>query len=130
MSEDSRSGPGLASFSGVDHAVPSVVAFHVVDPSFAAGSPFHVFAERALSFDGLPGLPCPALAGITALREAEVVELVVDLVRGPFALAPSLGPHRYKRYTPVPRIGTDPYYCHRPGCSRPPIRWLPKPTLQ
>ena len=64
------SGPDPGSFGGVDHgAVPSVAAFEVADPAFAAGSPFHVSAGtlvgRSWACRALLGLP---LRGITTLR--------------------------------------------------------------
>src|SRR4029077_13845188 len=77
--QDSVSSPDPGSFGGVDHgAVPSVAAFQVADSAFAAGPPFHVFAERALSFLGLASLAGLALAGNRHVADAEVVEVVVD----------------------------------------------------
>jgi hypothetical protein len=64
VGEDSVSGPDPGSFGGVDHgAVPSIAAFEGADPSFAAGTPFHVSSERSLSFLGLPGFAGSALCG-------------------------------------------------------------------
>src|SRR4051795_5478031 len=77
--QHSVSGPDPGSFGGVDHgAVPAVVAFEVTDPTFAAGPPFHVFAERGLSFDGLSSLRRSALAGDHDVPDAEVVKVLID----------------------------------------------------
>jgi hypothetical protein len=71
------SGPGSGTFGAVDHAaVPSVVAFEVADPAFAAGSPFHGSAEPSLSFgvqaqgkvrnNRLQSVPTPVPASVSA----------------------------------------------------------------
>ena len=69
VGQDSVSGLDLGALGAVDHAaVPSVVAFEVADPVFAAGSPFHGSAERlfrSASCRALVGLP---LQGITTWR--------------------------------------------------------------
>src|SRR4051795_5688686 len=77
--QHSVSGPDPCSFGVVDHgAVPAVVAFEVTDPAFAAGSPFHVAAERSPAFDVLSGFAGPTFAGDHDLPDAEIVEVVVD----------------------------------------------------
>ena len=73
------SGPDPGSFDGVDPgAVPAVAAFEGADPAFAAGSPFHVSAERSSVFVGLSGLAGSAFAGDHDVADAEVVQVVVD----------------------------------------------------
>jgi hypothetical protein len=85
VGQDSVSGPDPGAFGAVDHAaVPSVVAFKVTDPAFAAGSPLHSSAERSSSFDVLPGLAGSAFAGNDDVVDAELVQLVLD---GGFSVA-------------------------------------------
>ena len=93
VGEDSVSGPGPGTFGGVDHgSIPSVAAFEVADPSFAASTPFQVSSERSLSFVGLSGFAESATAGNHDLLDAEVVQGVVD---GLFAVT-AVGGHRLR----------------------------------
>jgi hypothetical protein len=64
VDEDSVSDPDPGTFGGVDHgSIPPVATFQGADPAFAAGTPFHMSAERSLSFLGLAGLAGSTFTG-------------------------------------------------------------------